>query len=577
MRLIKLLVFTFCVSIFLPFPLLAQNQDTAFNKPFDTSSTFDEQAKFLEAVKFVLQGDDSSAVQILASILMANPDNHAAAYELSKIYYRQGNFFAAAKLMEDAVKQNSDNYWYWKQLLDSYQHTGNDEIYLEYFSSFIKRFPDKPEDYGKYLDVLVKNKKYDDAINFIDNLIAKNILDDDLVIKKFELLLKKNKKKEAIQFLNDYLKKYPCSEPISLALSNYYFQNNNDKDAVKILNNLLQCDTSNEIASLTLAEYYQKKGENEIAFQYLLKAFKNPQISVNNKVQYILNFYPLDNLKIEDTSKVLRLVSIISEVHNQEPEAKILAGNVFFVSQQYENAAKEFEAAINLKVNAYDIYEKLLICYASIGNYDQLKLLADKVIELYPFQPLPYYFSGYVSFSQKQYEESRELLEKSLKYSGRNTTLVQLLYRLLAEVNSSLKDYEKSDFYYEIALKADSTDATLLNNYSYSLAERKKDLDKALQMSKQALEFSPNEPSYLDTYGWILYQMGKYEEAIVYLKKAVELSKDSNDSVLWEHLGDAYYKSGNLEEALKNWKIAMEKGDTNEKLFQKIQDKKINE
>jgi tetratricopeptide (TPR) repeat protein len=96
-------------------------------------------------------------------------------------------------------------------------------------------------------------------------------------------------------------------------------------------------------------------------------------------------------------------------------------------------------------------------------------------------------------------------------------------------------------------------------------------------MSKQALEFSPNEPSYLDTYGWILYQMGKYEEAIVYLKKAVELSKDSNDSVLWEHLGDAYYKSGNVDEALKNWKIAMEKGDTNEKLFQKIQDKKINE
>ncbi|HAL65276.1 MAG TPA: hypothetical protein DCP10_06895, partial [Bacteroidales bacterium] len=413
--------------------------------------------------------------------------------------------------------------------------------------------------------------------DLIDNLIAKNILDDNLVIKKFELLLRKNKKREAIQFLNDYLKKYPCSEPISLALSNYYFQNNNDKDAVKILNNLLQCDTSNEIASLTLAEYYQIKGENEIAFQYLLKAFKNPQISVNNKVQYILNFYPLDNLKIEDTSKVLRLVSIISEVHNQEPEAKILAGNVFFVSQQYENAAKEFEAAINLKVNTYDIYEKLLICYASIGNNDQLKLLADKVIELYPFQPLPYYFSGYVSFIQKQYEESRELLEKSLKYSGHNTTLVQLLYRLLAEVNSSLKDYEKSDFYYEIALKADSTDATLLNNYSYSLAERKKDLDKALQMSKQALEFSPNEPSYLDTYGWILYQMGKYEEAIVYLKKAVELSKDSNDSVLWEHLGDAYYKSGNIDEALKNWKIAMEKGDTNEKLFQKIQDKKINE
>ncbi|HNQ59835.1 MAG TPA: tetratricopeptide repeat protein [Bacteroidales bacterium] len=555
----------------------AQIQDTLPNKFIGENIRIDEQAKYLEALKFVLQGDDSTAAQILALILMNNPDNHTAAFELSKIYYSQGNFYASAVLMENAVKLNPNNYWYWKQLLDSYEATGNEETYMKYFALFISRFPDKPEDYRKYLDVLIKNQKYDEAISFIDKLISKNIVNEEIIIKKFELLLKKDKKKDAICVLNNYLTKYPCSESIMLVLSNYYFQNKKDKDALSILDDLLNCDTNNEIASLTLAEYYNKKGKNDKAFKYLLKAFNNPQITVNNKIQYLLNFYSLDNIKASDTAQILKLVGIISQVHNQEPNSKILAGNIYFVSQYYAEAAKEYEAAIDLKVNNYEVYEKLLLCYAALENNDKLKSLADKVIELYPYQPLPYYFSGFVSFIQKKYTESGELLEKSLKYSGRNSNLTQFLYRLLAEVNSNLQDYDKSDYYFELALQSDSSDATLLNNYSYSLAERKKDLEKALKMSEKALSINPKEPSYLDTYGWILYRLGRYDEAIVYLKKAVEKTDNTNDAVLWEHLGDAYYKIGNIDEALKNWMIASEKEGSSEKLLQKIKDKMLYE
>ena len=109
-----------------------------------------------------------------------------------------------------------------------------------------------------------------------------------------------------------------------------------------------------------------------------------------------------------------------------------------------------------------------------------------------------------------------------MKYSGRNSNLTQFLYRLLAEVNSNLQDYDKSDYYFELALQSDSSDATLLNNYSYSLAERKKDLEKALKMSEKALSINPKEPSYLDTYGWILYRLGRYDDCLLYTSDAAD-------------------------------------------------------
>lgn len=63
----------------------------------------------------------------------------------------------------------------------------------------------------------------------------------------------------------------------------------------------------------------------------------------------------------------------------------------------------------------------------------------------------------------------------------------------------------------------------VLNNYAYYLSLKKKDLQRAEEMSRKSNEIEPDNATYLDTYAWVLYQLKRYDEAKQYMDRAVEL------------------------------------------------------
>jgi tetratricopeptide (TPR) repeat protein len=95
-------------------------------------------------------------------------------------------------------------------------------------------------------------------------------------------------------------------------------------------------------------------------------------------------------------------------------------------------------------------------------------------------------------------------------------------------------------------------------------------------MASKAVSLEPESPSYLDTYGWILYKRGKLDKARDYLEKALDKG-GSNDDIILEHYGDILYKSGYTEKALSYWKKAKEAGKGTDLLDKKIADGKLYE
>ena len=91
------------------------------------------------------------------------------------------------------------------------------------------------------------------------------------------------------------------------------------------------------------------------------------------------------------------------------------------------------------------------------------------------------------------------------------------MYTSIGDAYNSLKDYKASDDAYDTALSMDPRNVTVLNNYAYYLSVRNTRLNDAEKMSRRSLELRPDESTFLDTYGWILYQQGKYESARKYL------------------------------------------------------------
>ena len=103
---------------------------------------------------------------------------------------------------------------------------------------------------------------------------------------------------------------------------------------------------------------------------------------------------------------------------------------------------------------------------------------------------------------------------------------------------------------------------------------RRDRLDKAAQMSKKLVDKFPTNGTYLDTYAWVLFQRGEYLESLVYIEKALKDEKQ-NSSTVWEHYGDALFKNGRVDEAVKAWKTANSLEGASNKLDKKIENKRI--
>jgi Tfp pilus assembly protein PilF len=162
-------------------------------------------------------------------------------------------------------------------------------------------------------------------------------------------------------------------------------------------------------------------------------------------------------------------------------------------------------------------------------------------------------------------QDARIALERSHEM---NPTDVNVLSSL-GLAYDALKMSAESDSTYEKALRLDSGYALVLNNYAYSLSERGIQLDRAMKMSQEALRKDSTNSSYLDTYGWIMYQLGRYEEAALYIKKAIDIGDAS--SVVLEHLGDVYDKLNRSDEAKKYWTMALDKDQKNSALRAKLE------
>ena len=95
-------------------------------------------------------------------------------------------------------------------------------------------------------------------------------------------------------------------------------------------------------------------------------------------------------------------------------------------------------------------------------------------------------------------------------------------------------DKKKAYETYEEALKADPDKTSVLNNYAYYLSQEGRKLQQALKMSRRSIELEPDNATYLDTYGWILYLLKRPKEAKPYFKHAM-LYGGKDSAVVLEH------------------------------------------
>ena len=175
-------------------------------------------------------------------------------------------------------------------------------------------------------------------------------------------------------------------------------------------------------------------------------------------------------------------------------------------------------------------------------------------------------------------ETAENLLEKN--HDARDE---RQLRHLLAGIYSAKHESARSEAHLQKLLDTDPNDAGACNDLGYQWAEQGKNLEKAEELIRKAVELDRAErkagrpapldardaesdnAAYIDSLGWVLFKRGHPAEALQELERATKL-KNGDDPVIYEHLGDVYQQLGRRDKAKEAWQKSLELYDKSKRV-----------
>ena len=158
------------------------------------------------------------------------------------------------------------------------------------------------------------------------------------------------------------------------------------------------------------------------------------------------------------------------------------------------------------------------------------------------------YFLGVAYLMNENPEPAIIVFEKAIKAEKIDNEMKGIIYSYLGDLYHGLEEYQKSDYYFEKSLSIDRDNLVALNNHAYYLALRGESLEKALEYSLATIKKEPANSSFLDTYAWILYKLGRYEDSLVYIELAYEKNGSESYEIV-KHFGQILIKLERFGEA----------------------------
>lgn len=508
---------------------------------------------YFEGMRNKMLGNYNEAADYFKKSIQFNKKSAAARYELANIYIIKGDVSTALSLMEEAVKINSDNMWYQITLAALYENRNQLQKAVQIYKDLTNKNPDNLELLMNYADLLKIAGKYKDAIDVLDKVELIIGVNEDISLNKQKLYFFLNEKEKGYEELKKLIEHFPLNVKYYGLLAELYVANNRYEDAKETYNKLLEIGPNSGLGHLSISEFYRITGDSTNSFQELKLAFNSEDVNVDIKIKLLLNYY-----FEPDNHKAYELLDILEKTHPEEAKAYTVYGDFLYNDKRYEEARDKYLKATEITKDNYTLWKQLLHVESLLNYTKSMYKSSKEALEYFPNQPALYLYFGASAIKQKKYKEAIDKLNTGMGLVSDKKVLFQF-YSNLAEAYNHIKDYKKSDEFFNKALKIDSDDIYLLNNYSYYLSLRNENLAAAEAYAKKCIDKEPENSTFLDTYAWALYKQNKFPEALKIIEKAIEIGGNKN-ALIVEHYGDILYKSGQQEKAWEEWKNAVKIG-----------------
>lgn len=528
--------------------------------------------KFHEGVRLKARGQVNEAIAQFEQCLLIKQTDDAVYYALSQLYLMKNDQAKSAENIQQAAKLDPNNIWYTQELAYMSFEQGNFPEAVKNFEKLVKYEPRNVEWLYGYAECLVKVGKTAEAIKALDKTEEQVGKHPELSIQKFKLYVDIKQAEKGIQEIELARKQFPDDPQLIATLVDYYFQTGKSEKAVEMLEELVKAAPENGRAHLALADIYRQQGKQAKAYDELKKAFLCEDVDIDTKMKILINIHEV-SFKVDP--EVYELVDLVVSQYPEEAKAHSIHGDYMLRAEKEDEALKAYKLALKYDKSQYPIWNQVMIMEYQKGSFSDLYEDSKTCLEYFPTIPTVYLLNGVSAVQLKKYQEAISVLEIGKDLVVNDKSMESEMYGQLGEAYFGLKNTISGKENYEKALSLDQESTLIKNNYAYRLALAKVDLDRATTLIDEVLKKETEVAHFIDTKGFVLFQQGKYADAMVYFEKAYKLKP--SDKIIVEHMGDGYSKQGDKVKAVEFWLKAKELGSTNLNLNKKIDKKEFYE
>lgn len=548
----------------------------SFTSVYSQSAKEERKAKeamntFLDAEKNKMLDNYPEAIKLYEKTLEIDKDYDPAMYELGRIFILQQKYTEALFWVEKAYKIDETNKWYALLLVDLYRNNYQVAEAIAVYEHLLITEPNNTDYLLSISGLYAATEDYPKAIASIERIEKIDGISEKTRIQIKNLYIKEGDFKQAVAVMIALSEAFPQEEKYFSMIAEMYMQQQKPEEALEWYDKVLEINPDNPYIQITLADYYAKKDDLSTAYNYLKDGYSNPNLDIDTKIQVLATYMNATNQQSIQKDRAYELINILVTTHPDSYKSHAIYGDLLFSDSLYKKAAEEYEMVIKLDSTSFTVWNQLLYCLGMDDDHQKVADFSYRAIEQFPEQEFPYYVNALANFRLEDTQAAISTLEQGL-YFVSNQGLAEQFYMLLGDAYHNEGDPKKAYENYDNCLRINPENSFVLNNYAYYLSLENKELDKAKDMAQKAIEIDANENN-LDTYGWILYLLEDYQEALKYISQSIDITKNPSAVVL-EHLGDVYMAMGNSKEAKNYWKKAKKAGGDALLLNEKIKQNK---
>lgn len=500
-------------------------------------------------IKSLKLGNKNDDVLNSTYLLLASEGRIAEAAKYARMSQEKGDkahLIAFIFLVEDMHQKNYEKALEDVSMLEKTPFKKTVKLLLE---SWVLAALDREKEAFDKLDLLKNDKKLSGIYHLHHGMMSDYFGHQDETMKDFEILVQDKSLPLSfrdLQIIGNFYLRSGHKEKLIEMTEKYYHENANTPMLGELLDSFKKASDTSNVPMLIDSP---QKGLAEAVFSFgtIFRGFQNEVAQLFTALVLYLN----PDLDI----------------------ARIAMADLYERSNRFVQAEEEY-ALINEDSPVYYVAQLKSATDDMLNDKKEraLKKLQN-LQKVYPDSTHISFRLGELNRIMKRYKEASSYYEDVLQKLPESERDRWTIYYALGITYERQRLFDKSDETFKKALHLSHRHPEVLNYLGYSWLERSMNINEALYMIFEAHHKNPEDGHVIDSLGWALYKMGRYESAVPILERASEYMP--KNAIIFNHLGDAYWQVGRHNEARFQWNHALKATEDKSELDEESVKEKI--